>query len=95
MHITVYSQELCPPCIALKQWLDRENIPYRNVYTKTLTQVERKWLREKILSVSKLDDPTVPAVQILNGEHELWVSNHGENDVTGMVDSIKKIISKT
>ena len=92
MKITVYSQALCPPCMALKDWLRQEKIAYTNILTGTLDEAGRKYLREKILAVSKINHPTVPAVKIVNGNHEIWVSNHGESDVTGMIDSIKKIL---
>ena len=94
MEITVYSQESCPPCVALKKRLDKEKIPYANVFTKDMSEREREWLRENILRVSKIGRPTVPAARIVNGKRELWVSNHGETDVTEMIDSIKKIIGR-
>ena len=94
MEITLYSQELCPPCIALKEWFAQEKIPYRNIYTKHLDDAERKILRENILAVSKIDLPTVPAVQIVNGgDYPIWISNHGESDVTAMISQIKKVLA--
>jgi len=92
--MTVYSTTMCPPCAALKDWLRSEGIEFTDIPTKTLDEAGRKWLREKILAVSRINHPTVPAVRLTVDGTEHWVSNHGESDVTEMIAELKKLLKR-
>lgn len=90
--VELYSTKGCEPCKALKEWLSQYCIGYREIQTQDLRADEIECLAKKILSVSRIDKPTVPAVKITISGKEFWISNHGKADITEMIEEIRAVL---
>ena len=55
MKIDVYSTNTCPPCLALKNWLDTLNIPYTNHDVSTNREDSRYLLKNYGSSVPVIE----------------------------------------
>lgn len=87
--VVVFGHSLCEPCKTLKEMLRKADIPFEEMDVKTLPEPIRQNLNKKILAVSKIDTPTVPAVAVWRDGTETWFSNHGSCDVSEMFREIQ------
>ena len=88
-HIILYSVPLCEPCKALKKWMNENNIAFSEQNMRLLDKRAQESVKEKIMTVSRYDHATVPAICIQSRIGEQWISNHGECDVSEMIREIQ------
>ncbi|MFZ2555318.1 MAG: glutaredoxin [Minisyncoccia bacterium] len=93
-QITVFSRSLCEPCKTLKGLLHEARISFEEVDITKITDDARKDVVKNILSVSKIDTATVPAVLVERNGELKWFSNHGSCDVTQMFEDIRRELEK-
>lgn len=92
MIVTVYTTTMCSPCVALKTWLYEQGIEYREIERRSLDGAALAALRKEIMRVSRAATPSLPAVSINLGDEQVWISNHGSEDITEMTAEILKVL---
>jgi glutaredoxin len=90
--VTIYTTELCEPCTELKTWVAERGIDYVEITKKSLGVPELAALRRSIMTVSKADNPTLPAVCISEDGEDVWISNDGQCDIGPMTQRILEVL---
>jgi|GEM_PF-6845116 len=93
LKVVLFGHSLCAPCKSLKEKLRTAGIIFEEMDVKTLPEPIRQNLNKKILAVSRLNSPTVPAVVVIRDDGETWFSNHGSCDVSKMFQEIQQALS--
>lgn len=90
--ITVIGWDGCEPCGELKQRLQDIGFKFHFIDFRRLSPEDETYVRREIIAISDTGRFSAPAVVIVDGDCQTWFTNHGESDVSAMLEAILQFV---